>query len=111
MLSAWQIFAGKSTEICALPIVTPQSKAGSSGSGGASRDERLDTVAIKISVGFYKNCAAIFYPYIKQYYHIKNDASLSVMPLRLLFLTAGMLSLHSGLLLLGQAKVRALRRR
>jgi len=73
---AWQIFAGKSTEICALPIITPQPKAGSSGCGRISQDKSLDTAAVKIFVGFYKNCAAIFYTYKKQHYHIKNGASL-----------------------------------
>jgi len=34
-----------------------------SGSVGQSRGKRLDAAAIKISVGFYKNCAAIFYTY------------------------------------------------
>ena len=83
---AWQIFVGKSTEIYALPLITPQPKAGSSGSAGISWGESLDTAAIKISVGFYKNCEAIFYAHKKQYDHIKNDASLGF------------------LLLLGQAK-------
>ena len=101
---AWQIFAGKSTEIYALPIINPRSKTGSSGSGGTSKGKSLDAAAIKISVGFYKNCVAIFYTYEKQYYHIKNDASLSVMPLCWLFLTAGMLSLRSGLFLFYQEK-------
>ena len=54
MLSAWQIFAGKSTKICALPLVTPQPKAGSSGCVGISQGKSLDTAAIKIFVGFYK---------------------------------------------------------
>ena len=55
LLSAWQIFAGKSTKIFAAPLITPQPKAGSSGCAGISRGKSLDTAAIKISVGFYKD--------------------------------------------------------
>ncbi|MGN8055446.1 hypothetical protein ACTJKN_04175 [Pedobacter sp. 22163] len=84
-------------EICPVSLIIPQPKAGSSGCAGISQGKSLDTATIKISVGFYKNCVAIFYTYEKQYYHIKNGASLSVMPLCWLFLTAGMLSLRSGL--------------
>jgi len=51
---AWQISAGKSTEICAIPIINPLSKAGSSGSDRTSEGKSLDTAAIKISVVFYK---------------------------------------------------------
>jgi len=51
---AWQIFAGKSTEICTLPLINPQPKAGSSGSGGTSKGKSLDAAAIKISVGIYR---------------------------------------------------------
>jgi len=51
---AWQISAGKSTEIFAVPLMTPQPKAGSSGSVGISKAKSLDAAAIKISVGFYK---------------------------------------------------------
>ncbi|MGQ7856897.1 hypothetical protein ACUN24_21880 [Pedobacter sp. WC2501] len=42
------------------------------GALGISKGESLDAAAIKISVGFYKNCVAIFYTYKNQYNHIKN---------------------------------------
>jgi len=37
-----------------FPFITPQPKAGSSGSGGISKAKSLDAAAIKISVAFYK---------------------------------------------------------
>ena len=52
--TASQISAGKSTESFALPFITPQPKAGSSGSAGISKGKSLNTAANKISVGFYK---------------------------------------------------------
>jgi len=59
---ASQIFAGKSTEIYALPLITLQPKAGSKRERwGKAREKSLDAAAIEISVGFYKNCVAIFY--------------------------------------------------
>ncbi|OWK68656.1 hypothetical protein CBW18_21030 [Pedobacter sp. AJM] len=75
-----------------------------SGSGGISKDKSLDAAAIKISVGFYKKLRSNLLCLLKQHDQIKNGASLSIMPVCLLFLMAGMLSLRSGLLLLDQAK-------
>ena len=54
MLSGLADFRRKSTEICALPLLPPQPKAGSSGCAGISQGKSLDTAAIKISVDFYK---------------------------------------------------------
>ncbi|MFJ7359967.1 hypothetical protein [Pedobacter suwonensis] len=55
MLPASQIFAGKSTEIFAPPLHTPQPKAGSKRERwNKARAKSLDAAAIKISVGFYK---------------------------------------------------------
>ncbi|MFF5380409.1 hypothetical protein [Pedobacter suwonensis] len=55
LLPASQISAGKSTEIFALPLITPQPKAGSKRARGIqSQGKSLDAAAIKISVGFYK---------------------------------------------------------
>ncbi|GGG92543.1 hypothetical protein [Pedobacter zeae] len=61
---AWEIFAGKSTKIFALPShnTTAQGRI-KAGALAQSQSKRLDAAAIKISVGFYKNCAAIFYTY------------------------------------------------
>jgi len=59
---ASQIFAGKSTKIFALPLITPQPKAGSKRARwNKARAKSLDAAAIKISEAFYKNCTAIFY--------------------------------------------------
>jgi hypothetical protein len=52
---ASQIFAGKSKEIFALPLITPQPKAGSKRERwDKARAKSLDAAAIKISVAFYK---------------------------------------------------------
>ena len=52
---ASQIFAGKSTEIFAPPLITPLPKAGSKRERwNRARAKSLDAAAIKISVGFYK---------------------------------------------------------
>jgi len=52
---ASQISAGKSTESFAVPLITPQPKAGSKRDRwDKARDESLDAAAIKISVAFYK---------------------------------------------------------
>ena len=62
LLPASQIFAGKSTEIFAVPLITPQPKAGSKRERwDKARAKSLYAAAIKISVGFYKNCVAILY--------------------------------------------------
>jgi len=55
LLLASQISAGKSTEIFALPLHTPQPKAGSKRARrNQARAKSLDAATIKISVGFYK---------------------------------------------------------
>jgi hypothetical protein len=52
---AWQIFVGKSTEICADPFINPQPKAGSKREHGDKQGAKsLDAAAMEISVGFYK---------------------------------------------------------
>ena len=45
-----------------FPLITPQPKAGSKRERGDKQGTKsLDAAAIEISVGFYKNCVAIFY--------------------------------------------------
>ncbi len=52
---AWQIFAGKSTEIFAPPLHNPTAQGRiKAGALGISKGKSLDAAAIKISVGFYK---------------------------------------------------------
>jgi hypothetical protein len=59
---ASQISAGKSTEIFALPPSYPTAQGRIKARVvETARDESLEAAAIKISVAFYKNCAAIFY--------------------------------------------------
>ena len=62
---AWQISAGKSMEIFAVPPHNPTTQGRiKAGALGISKGKSLDAAAaIKISVGFYKNCTAIFYTY------------------------------------------------
>jgi len=53
--AASQSFARKSTEIFALPFISPQPKAGSKRARrNKARAKSLDAAAIKISVAFYK---------------------------------------------------------
>jgi len=54
LLPAWQISAGKSTEIFALPPHNPTAQGRiKAGALGISKGKSLDAAAIKISVGFY----------------------------------------------------------
>ncbi|KIA86053.1 hypothetical protein OC25_26580 [Pedobacter kyungheensis] len=50
----------KHEKLCtAFPTLLP--KAGASARSGLNVGKRLGTAAIQVFVGFYKNCAAIFY--------------------------------------------------